>query len=148
MNAARNSNLQWYQEVVQPRLDILNRLAEGSKKYEDVDLKPFFKDLLTDLEMIELDNFTVERYAERILNAMIFFKEEDCRKLEPKLKSLALVSTSGVWDRIFYLDYWRLYRPLKKNHPEITDQAILDAFKLNIYTKALVFYVTSAIEKK
>lgn len=149
MSAQRDSQQLWLKEVIQPKLETLLALGNGTATSEAVsDLPKFLKSLLEDLEHLNLDNSTVELYVEKIIDGAKALENQELRAVnEGVLKSLALNSlVSDSFDRFFYLSYWTEYQPLLRRNPELNHANIMNAFRMNYHVKGLANYLLNSLK--
>ena len=143
MNALPESNKQWFEEVLQPSIDMLNGFADGTLLSADLDLKAFFQTFLSDLEMVGLDNATVELFVQKILSGLQTLQTESFAP-PVSLKTLAEIALSSTFERAFYPEYWKSYRELRKKHPNLNDQDIVNTYHLKSNLSAFLKYLESA----
>ncbi len=143
MSSTVESNQRWFSEVVQPKLLQLREWAGSTQALVSLELTQYFKDLLIDLEVLSLDNFTVEIYMEDILDgARTLERKEISAQKKDQLKQIAMMALlQNTFDRALFKEYWTVYRPLMKRSPDLKDQSLINAFKLHTNLKKLADYI-------
>lgn len=149
MSANRDSQHQWLQEVVQPKLETLSALCNGTQPFDDFDLQGFLKGLLEDLEHINLDDSTVEMYVEKIIDGAKALQNPELKDKRHLLKDFALNSSvAESFDRFFYPSFWTAYQPLLKRNPDLSHASILNAFRLKYHLKGLLGYISESLQAR
>lgn len=135
----------WYESVVQPKLAVLKELAASAENLEAFPLKEFFKGFLADLEMMGLDDYTVENYIEKILDGVEALKDAPLKESLGDLKQIAMMAMlSNNFDRALFLSYWTQYRPFIKKNKKLKNESIVNAYKIQIHLDLLITYISQA----
>jgi hypothetical protein len=145
MSTAQNSQSIWFKDVIQPQLDILSNYIAHDSNLQNFDAKSFFKIFLADLEMLGLDNMVVENCTERIVQGIETIKATNLDMSHDERRELAMIALiKSRFDRSLFKGYWSHYLPFVKKHKDIKDEAIVNAYKVQLHIQALVSYVVSA----
>ncbi len=142
MSSKVEPNQRWFKDVIQPKLQQLREWANSNHALDSFELTQYFKDLLIDLEVLNLDDFTVELYMEEILDGARTMEHKDVANSKDQLKQIAMMALlSSTLDRALFKEYWTVYRPLIKKSPELKDKSLINAFKLSGNLKRLADYI-------
>ncbi len=145
MSMVQESQSVWFKDVIRPQLDILTKYIANDSNIQSFDAKAFFKLLLADLEMLGLDNMVVENCTERIVQGIETIKATNLNMSHDELRELAMVALiKNRFERSLFKGYWSHYLPFMKKHKDIKDEAIVNAYKVQLHIQALVSYITSA----
>ena len=142
MSSAIEAHQRWFQEVLSPKIAQIREWSASLVPLASLQLTPFFKDLLLDLEMVSLDNFTVELFIDEILQGVRTYENAELTHNRERIKPLAMMALlPNKFDRALFKEYWTDYRPFMKRHPELKDESLIQAFKLQINLKKLADYI-------
>lgn len=140
-----HSLLVWYKEVIQPQLDILTQFITADANLDNFNAKTFFKHLLADLELLNLDNMVVENCTERIIEGIETLQKYEINSKEVNLREVAKIALlQSRFDRSLFKSYWSDYLPLMKKHKDLEDTSLVNAYKVQLHIHALVDYISKA----
>lgn len=133
----------WYESVVQPKLQVLLDLSQGSVDFHSFDHAKFFKEFLADLELLTLDNYTSEAQVDRISAALDVLKKNAFDESQFPLRDIALIaSCKSSVDRLLFYSEWKKYQRYIKTHGPVSDEALVDAFRMSALLKMFVQDIT------
>lgn len=147
MQAKSQDSQLWFQEVIQPKLDQLQWWAQNPGSADEIELKKFFLEFLSELELVGLDDYVVEHAVENILDGARTLNHEIFRDEKMNLRELARIAwLRNNFDRAMFLNYWRLYRPFRQKNQSPTDASILNAYWLPKHFQNLIAYIEKSKE--
>lgn len=140
---AQDSHL-WFSNVIQPKLEVLRAWAQQST-YNPEEMKSFFREFLAELELVHLDDITVENYIDLILDGAQTLNAEPFVTLDINLKEIAAIAVlKNTFDRALFVGYWKHYRPLIQKHGDLKDSSILNAYLIPRNLINLIHYLEQA----
>ncbi len=139
MNSEIEKNQLWYNNVIEPKLKVLDELSLSALNLTDFEHNIFFKDFLADLEMLALDSYGTESKIDKIRAALDFLQDDNIRSQNINLKDIALIAyLDNSFDRILFFSRWRQYKHFKKAYAKVPDEVIFDATRVSVLLKNLV----------
>jgi hypothetical protein len=139
MNSDVEKNQLWYNNVIEPKLKVLDELSLSSLNLTAFEHNIFFKDFLADLEMLSLDSYGTESKIDKIRAALDFLQDDNIKSQNINLKDIALIAyLNNSFDRMLFFSKWRQYKHFKKIYSKIPDEVIFDATRVSVLLKNLV----------